>query len=102
MRVSVCLTPALPGPWQHIKQFLLLSKWPQALASRYLKETETKKPNNMPDLFISRHLALKHRENPGLDPSCRNAIFTQVPLPRASSAGPGDSSHCPRRMDRVL
>ncbi|XP_025062554.1 E3 ubiquitin-protein ligase HECTD3-like isoform X1 [Alligator sinensis] len=71
-------TVSLFNELKHIKQFLLLSKWPQALASRYLKESETKKPNNMPELFINRHLALKHRENPGLDPSCRNAIFTQV------------------------
>uniref|UniRef100_A0A7M4G2P0 E3 ubiquitin-protein ligase HECTD3-like n=2 Tax=Crocodylus porosus TaxID=8502 RepID=A0A7M4G2P0_CROPO len=71
-------TVSLFNELKHIKQFLLLSKWRQGLISRCLGEMETRKPSDMPELLINRHLALKHRENPGLDPSGRNAIFTQV------------------------
>lgn len=32
----------------------------------------------MPRLYINRRLAMEHRDNPALDPSCKNAVFTQV------------------------
>jgi hypothetical protein len=32
----------------------------------------------MPRLYINRRLAMEHRDNPSLEPSCKNALFTQV------------------------
>ncbi|NXX77790.1 HECD3 ligase, partial [Urocolius indicus] len=61
-----------------IKQFLLLSKRRTALITQCLKDSETSKPNFMPRLYINRRLAMEHRDNPALDPSCKNAVFTQV------------------------
>uniref|UniRef100_A0A1A8KF71 HECT domain containing 3 n=1 Tax=Nothobranchius kuhntae TaxID=321403 RepID=A0A1A8KF71_NOTKU len=61
-----------------IKQFLLLSKRRSALITQCLKDSETSKPNFMPRLYINRRLAMEHRDNPSLDPSCRNAVFSQV------------------------
>ncbi|NXE36818.1 HECD3 ligase, partial [Ptilorrhoa leucosticta] len=61
-----------------IKQFLLLSKKRTALITQCLKDSETSKPNFMPRLYINRRLAMEHRDNPALDPSCKNAVFTQV------------------------
>ncbi|XP_041961858.1 E3 ubiquitin-protein ligase HECTD3 isoform X1 [Alosa sapidissima] len=61
-----------------IKQFLLLSKRRCALISQCLKDSETNKPNFMPRLYINRRLAMEHRDNPSLDPTCKNAVFTQV------------------------
>uniref|UniRef100_A0A8C0IM63 HECT domain E3 ubiquitin protein ligase 3 n=1 Tax=Chelonoidis abingdonii TaxID=106734 RepID=A0A8C0IM63_CHEAB len=63
---------------KHIKQFLLLSKRRTALIAQCLKDSETSKPNFMPRLYINRRLAMEHRDNPALDPSCKNAVFTQV------------------------
>uniref|UniRef100_A0A803W8M9 HECT domain E3 ubiquitin protein ligase 3 n=1 Tax=Ficedula albicollis TaxID=59894 RepID=A0A803W8M9_FICAL len=63
---------------KHIKQFLLLSKKRTALITQCLKDSETSKPNFMPRLYINRRLAMEHRDNPALDPSCKNAVFTQV------------------------
>nr|XP_014350786.1 PREDICTED: E3 ubiquitin-protein ligase HECTD3 [Latimeria chalumnae] len=63
---------------KYIKQFLLLSKQRPALISQCLKDSETSKPNFMPRLYINRRLAMEHRDNPSLDPSCKNAVFTQV------------------------
>ncbi|NWH36026.1 HECD3 ligase, partial [Chloropsis hardwickii] len=60
-----------------IKQFLLLSKKRTALITQCLKDSETSKPNFMPRLYINRRLAMEHRDNPALDPSCKNAVFTQ-------------------------
>ncbi|NXD14182.1 HECD3 ligase, partial [Nothocercus nigrocapillus] len=60
-----------------IKQFLLLSKRRTALITQCLKDSETSKPNFMPRLYINRRLAMEHRDNPALDPSCKNAVFTQ-------------------------
>ncbi|XP_028832345.1 E3 ubiquitin-protein ligase HECTD3 isoform X2 [Denticeps clupeoides] len=61
-----------------IKQFLLLSKRRCALITQCLKDSETSKPNFMPRLYINRRLAMEHRDNPSLDPTCKNAVFTQV------------------------
>ncbi|TKS79447.1 E3 ubiquitin-protein ligase HECTD3 [Collichthys lucidus] len=61
-----------------IKQFLLLSKRRSALITQCLKDSETGKPNFMPQLYINRRLAMEHRDNPSLDPSCENAVFNQV------------------------
>uniref|UniRef100_A0A673FPG1 E3 ubiquitin-protein ligase HECTD3-like n=1 Tax=Sinocyclocheilus rhinocerous TaxID=307959 RepID=A0A673FPG1_9TELE len=61
-----------------IKQFLLLSKRRSALITQSLKDSETSKPNFMPRLYINRRLAMEHRDNPTLDPTCKNAVFTQV------------------------
>ncbi|TFK01725.1 E3 ubiquitin-protein ligase HECTD3 [Platysternon megacephalum] len=63
---------------KHIKQFLLLSKRRTALIAQCLKDSETSKPNFMPRLYINRRLAMEHRDNPALDPGCKNAVFTQV------------------------
>lgn len=61
-----------------IKQFLLLSKRRSALITQCLKDSETSKPNFMPRLYINRRLAMEHRDNPTLEPACKNAVFTQV------------------------
>ncbi|XP_052472632.1 E3 ubiquitin-protein ligase HECTD3 isoform X2 [Carassius gibelio] len=61
-----------------VKQFLLLSKRRSALITQCLKDSETSKPNFMPRLYINRRLAMEHRDNPTLDPTCKNAVFTQV------------------------
>uniref|UniRef100_A0A668AXG1 HECT domain containing 3 n=1 Tax=Myripristis murdjan TaxID=586833 RepID=A0A668AXG1_9TELE len=61
-----------------IKQFMLLSKRRSALITQCLKDSETSKPNFMPRLYINRRLAMEHRDNPSLDPSCKNAVFIQV------------------------
>lgn len=61
-----------------IKQFLLLSKRRSALITQCLKDSETSKPNFMPRLYINRRLAMEHRDNPTLDLTCKNAVFTQV------------------------
>uniref|UniRef100_A0A674MRU3 HECT domain containing 3 n=1 Tax=Takifugu rubripes TaxID=31033 RepID=A0A674MRU3_TAKRU len=61
-----------------IKQFLLLSKRRSALITQCLKDSETSKPDFMPRLYINRRLAMEHRDNPSLDPSCKNAVFSQV------------------------
>ncbi|XP_051985271.1 E3 ubiquitin-protein ligase HECTD3-like isoform X3 [Xyrauchen texanus] len=61
-----------------IKQFLLLSKRRSALITQCLKDSETSKPNFMPRLYINRRLAMEHRDNPTLDTTCKNAVFTQV------------------------
>uniref|UniRef100_A0A8C2E9I2 HECT domain containing 3 n=1 Tax=Cyprinus carpio TaxID=7962 RepID=A0A8C2E9I2_CYPCA len=63
---------------KNIKQFLLLSKRRSALITQCLKDSETSKPNFLPRLYINRHLAMEHRDNPTLDPTCKNAVFTQV------------------------
>ncbi|XP_066534011.1 E3 ubiquitin-protein ligase HECTD3 isoform X2 [Hoplias malabaricus] len=60
------------------KQFLLLSKRRSALIIQCLKDSESSKPSFMPRLYINRRLAMEHRDNPSLDPTCRNAVFTQV------------------------
>ncbi|XP_062872482.1 E3 ubiquitin-protein ligase HECTD3 [Trichomycterus rosablanca] len=61
-----------------IKQFLLLSKRRSALIIQCLKDSESSKPSFMPRLYINRRLAMEHRDNPTLDPGCKNAVFTQV------------------------
>lgn len=69
------------GTFNHIKsikQFLLLSKRRSPLISQCLKDSETSKPNFMPRLYINRRLAMEHRDNPSLDPSGKNAVFSQV------------------------
>uniref|UniRef100_A0A803TXP4 HECT domain E3 ubiquitin protein ligase 3 n=1 Tax=Anolis carolinensis TaxID=28377 RepID=A0A803TXP4_ANOCA len=63
---------------KHIKQFLLLSKQRTMLITQCLKDSETSKPNFMPRLYINRRLAMEHRDNPALDPSCKNTVFAQV------------------------
>ncbi|KAJ3595563.1 hypothetical protein NHX12_004866 [Muraenolepis orangiensis] len=69
------------GTFDHVKsvkQFLLLSKRRSALITQCLKDSETSKPNFMPRLYINRRLAMEHRDNPSLEPTCKNALFTQV------------------------
>ncbi|XP_028667080.1 E3 ubiquitin-protein ligase HECTD3 isoform X2 [Erpetoichthys calabaricus] len=63
---------------KYVKQFLLLSKRRAALIMQCLKNSETSKPNFMPRLYINRRLAMEHRDNPSLDPSCKNSVFSQV------------------------
>ncbi|XP_075877887.1 E3 ubiquitin-protein ligase HECTD3 isoform X1 [Nelusetta ayraudi] len=63
---------------KRIKQFLLLSKRRSALITQCLIDSETSKPNFMPRLYINRRLAMEHRDNPSLDLSCKNTVFTQV------------------------
>lgn len=75
--VYLC-TCVLFGFFQSIKQFLLLSKRRSALITQCLKDSETSKPNFMPRLYINRRLAMEHRDNPSLDPSCKNAVLNQV------------------------
>ncbi|KAM6261805.1 E3 ubiquitin-protein ligase HECTD3-like isoform 2-T2 [Porphyrio hochstetteri] len=61
-----------------MKPFLLLSKQTTALITHCLQSSETTPPQTQPKLYLNRHLAQEHRANPALDPSCRNAIFTQL------------------------
>ncbi|XP_063200951.1 E3 ubiquitin-protein ligase HECTD3-like isoform X2 [Chroicocephalus ridibundus] len=61
-----------------MKPFLLLSKQSAALITHCLRSSETTPPHTLPKLYINRHLAWEHRANPALDPSCRNAVFTQL------------------------
>ncbi|KAF7700466.1 E3 ubiquitin-protein ligase HECTD3 isoform X1 [Silurus meridionalis] len=63
---------------KNIKQFLLLSKRRSALIIQCLKDSESSKPSFMPRLYINRRLAMEHRDNPNLDPTCKHAVFTQV------------------------
>ncbi|XP_074953892.1 E3 ubiquitin-protein ligase HECTD3-like [Phalacrocorax aristotelis] len=61
-----------------MKPFLLLSKQGAALIVHCLQSSESTPPHTPPKLYINRHLAREHCANPALDPSCRNAIFTQL------------------------
>ncbi|KAJ1169518.1 hypothetical protein NDU88_001411 [Pleurodeles waltl] len=61
-----------------IKQFLLLSKRRGPLINQCLKESESSCPNVMPRLYINRRLAMEHRDNPLLDPTYKNSVFSQV------------------------
>ncbi|NXL69801.1 HECD3 ligase, partial [Leptocoma aspasia] len=61
-----------------MKPFLLLSKQSEALIAHCLQSSESSAPHTVPKLRINRLLAREHRANPALDPSCRNAVFTQV------------------------
>uniref|UniRef100_A0A8C9SD30 HECT domain containing 3 n=1 Tax=Scleropages formosus TaxID=113540 RepID=A0A8C9SD30_SCLFO len=63
---------------KRVKQFLLLSKRRSALITQCLKDSETVKPSFMPRLYINRRLAMEHRDNPSLDPTCKNTVFSQV------------------------
>ncbi|KAK7944978.1 hypothetical protein WMY93_000706 [Mugilogobius chulae] len=56
----------------------MLSKRRSPLITQCLKDSETSKPNVMPRLYINRRLAMEHRDNPSLDPACKNAVFNQV------------------------
>ncbi|XP_065512496.1 E3 ubiquitin-protein ligase HECTD3-like [Caloenas nicobarica] len=64
--------------FRSMKPFLLLSKQSPALIAHCLQSSETTPPNAPPRLCINRHLAREHRAKPALDPSCRNAVFTQL------------------------
>ncbi|XP_030310729.1 E3 ubiquitin-protein ligase HECTD3 isoform X1 [Calypte anna] len=61
-----------------MKPFLLLSKQSTALITHCLQSSESKPPQTTPKLYINRQLAREHRDNPTLDPSCKNTIFTQL------------------------
>ncbi|NWY61054.1 HECD3 ligase, partial [Chionis minor] len=61
-----------------MKAFLLLSEQSTALIAHCLQSSESDAPQTMPKLYIDRHLAWDHRNNPALDPSCKNAVFNQV------------------------
>ncbi|XP_056212243.1 E3 ubiquitin-protein ligase HECTD3-like isoform X1 [Falco biarmicus] len=61
-----------------MKPFLLLCKQSTALIAHCLRCSETAPPQTLPKLYINRHLAREHRANPTLDPSYRNAVFTQL------------------------
>ncbi|XP_067997693.1 E3 ubiquitin-protein ligase HECTD3-like isoform X2 [Melanerpes formicivorus] len=63
---------------RNMKPFLLLSKQSTAFITHCLQSSESSPPNTTPKLYINRHLARQHRDNPMLDPSCRNAVFTQI------------------------
>ncbi|NXO18713.1 HECD3 ligase, partial [Oriolus oriolus] len=61
-----------------MKPFLVLSKQSEALIAQCLQSSESSPPQALPKLYINRLLAREHRANPALDPSCKNAVFTQV------------------------
>ncbi|KAF4797115.1 E3 ubiquitin-protein ligase HECTD3 [Turdus rufiventris] len=61
-----------------MKPFLLLSKQGEALIAHCLQSSESSAPLIPPKLYINRLLAREHCANPALDPSCRNAVFTQL------------------------
>ncbi|KFO64542.1 E3 ubiquitin-protein ligase HECTD3, partial [Corvus brachyrhynchos] len=61
-----------------MKPFLVLSKQSEAVIAHCLQSSESSAPHTLPKLYINRLLAREHRANPALDPSCRNAVFTQV------------------------
>ncbi|NXY50964.1 HECD3 ligase, partial [Ceuthmochares aereus] len=66
-----------------MKPFLLLSEHSTAIVTHCLRSSESTAPQTLPKLYINRHLAREHRNNPALDPSCRNTVFTQVGPHRA-------------------
>uniref|UniRef100_A0A8C3KAX2 E3 ubiquitin-protein ligase HECTD3 n=1 Tax=Calidris pygmaea TaxID=425635 RepID=A0A8C3KAX2_9CHAR len=66
------------GTFNSMRPFLLLSKQSTALITHCLQSSESTPPQTPPKLYLNRHLAREHRANPGLDPSCRNAVFTQL------------------------
>ncbi|XP_025889253.1 E3 ubiquitin-protein ligase HECTD3 [Nothoprocta perdicaria] len=61
-----------------IKPFLPLSKHCSALLAQYMQDSQSPAPHTLPKVYINRYLARDHRANPALDPSCKNAIFTQL------------------------
>ncbi|XP_053929593.1 E3 ubiquitin-protein ligase HECTD3 [Cuculus canorus] len=61
-----------------MKPFLLLSKHSTAIMAHCLRSSESTAPQTLPKLYINRHLAREHRNNPALDPSGRNTVFTQL------------------------
>ncbi|XP_028902461.1 E3 ubiquitin-protein ligase HECTD3 [Ornithorhynchus anatinus] len=63
---------------KQVKQFLLLSRRRPALVAQCLKDSESGKPSFMPRLYINRRHAMEHRDCPARDPTCKNAVFTQV------------------------
>ncbi|CAN9503008.1 unnamed protein product [Ophioblennius macclurei] len=60
------------------KQFLLLSKCRTDLITQCLKDSENPDLPDRPEVTVNRQLAAEHRGNPSLDPSCKNALFTQM------------------------
>lgn len=72
---------------QQVKQFLLLSHQRPGLVAQCLRDSESSKPSFMPRLYINRRLAMEHRACPLRDPSCKNAVFTQVWIPWARTEG---------------
>ncbi|NXP07397.1 HECD3 ligase, partial [Thinocorus orbignyianus] len=63
-----------------MKPFLLMCKQSPALIAHCIQSSESTAPQSPPELSLNRYLAREHRANPTLDPSCRNAVFTQVLL----------------------
>ncbi|XP_017598939.1 PREDICTED: E3 ubiquitin-protein ligase HECTD3, partial [Corvus brachyrhynchos] len=63
---------------RNMKPFLVLSKQSEAVIAHCLQSSESSAPHTLPKLYINRLLAREHRANPALDPSCRNAVFTQL------------------------
>ncbi|NXD14173.1 HECD3 ligase, partial [Nothocercus nigrocapillus] len=80
-----------------IKPFLPLSKHCSALITQYLQASQSPAPHTLPKLYINRYLARDHRANPALDPTCKNAIFTQVPSARPRRAERRTRLPLPRR-----
>ncbi|NXX96193.1 HECD3 ligase, partial [Centropus bengalensis] len=70
-----------------MKPFLVLSQQSSAVIAHCLQSSESAAPQTLPKLYINRHLAREHRNNPALDPSCRNTVFTQVRPHRAPYEG---------------
>ncbi|XP_033636883.1 E3 ubiquitin-protein ligase HECTD3-like [Asterias rubens] len=61
-----------------VRQLLPLSKKRNAIIRHFLKASETSQPQQIPKLYINRRSASEHRGNPSQDPSCKNAVFTQI------------------------
>ncbi|NWW44321.1 HECD3 ligase, partial [Pedionomus torquatus] len=72
-----------------MRPFLLLCKQSTALIAHCLQSSESTPPQSPPKLYLNRHLAREHRANPALDPSCRNAVFTQVQPHHALASAAG-------------
>ncbi|XP_069719055.1 E3 ubiquitin-protein ligase HECTD3-like [Phaenicophaeus curvirostris] len=64
--------------FRFMKPFLLLSNHRKAIVTHCLRSSESTAPQILPKLDINRYLAREHRNNPALDPSYRNTIFTQL------------------------
>ncbi|XP_038067988.1 E3 ubiquitin-protein ligase HECTD3-like [Patiria miniata] len=66
------------GSLEVVRQLLPLSKRRNALIMHFLKASESSPPQSIPKLCINRRSASDHRSDPSKDPTCKNAIFTQI------------------------
>ncbi|CAH1774452.1 unnamed protein product [Owenia fusiformis] len=61
-----------------IRQLLPLSKKRMSLLETFLRESELGRPPRIPKLFVNRRSAADHKQDPSLDPECKNTVFNQI------------------------